>query len=185
MIFPTEISVELVKHWFICSFKRSCLSPMKQYHPCIAPQVIIIASNCKRVKEHQRITDLATQRQLLWWRGRGRALTVHPAVAAVLPVLQFMLAKPQVDLLLGAFHRVAAVNHVPATRRKQKIEQVSWRFIMEMIRGVSCITLDLSRQKHEISSHWWSCLKISFYLQYATKCWAIKHLSCMLLQWRD
>lgn len=80
---------------------------------------------------------------------RGRALTVDPAVAAVLPVLQFMLAKPQVDLLLGALHRVAAVNHVPATQRKQKIESVSRRFIMEMIRGVSCIhtTVCLCGQK--------------------------------------
>lgn len=70
---------------------------------------------------------------------RGRALTVDPAVAAVLPVLQLMLAKPQVDLLLGALHRVAAVNHVPATQRKQKIDYVSRRCIMEMIQGVSCI----------------------------------------------
>lgn len=70
---------------------------------------------------------------------RGRALTVDPAVGAVLPVLQFMLAKPQVDLLPGALHRVAAVNHVPTTQRKQKIAHVSQRFIVESFRGVSCI----------------------------------------------
>lgn len=70
---------------------------------------------------------------------RGQALTIDPAVAAVLPVLQFMLAKPQVDLLLSALYRVAAVNHVPTIQRKQKIAYVSRRFITEMFRGVSCI----------------------------------------------
>lgn len=39
---------------------------------------------------------------------------VDPVVAAVLPVVKLFLMKPQINFLLGALHRVAAMHHVPA-----------------------------------------------------------------------
>lgn len=41
---------------------------------------------------------------------------VDPAAAAGLPALELVLTEPQRDFLLGALHRVAAVDHVPATQ---------------------------------------------------------------------
>lgn len=86
---------------------------------------------------------------------RGWALTVDPAVAAALPVVQFVLAKPQVDLLLGALHRVAAVDHVPATQRKQRmfLEGLSWRCLGEWAASLWWVYLD-NNVRYPVSAHW-------------------------------
>lgn len=61
-------------------------------------------------------------------RGRStgsgcRTSVVDPVAAAVLPALKLALTKPQRDLFLGADHRVAAVNHIPATHGQHKHNQ--------------------------------------------------------------
>jgi len=43
---------------------------------------------------------------------------VDPAAAVVLPAVKLVLSEPQRDLLLGAGHGVAAVDHVPATQNQ-------------------------------------------------------------------